>query len=164
MTGELANYRDYLGEYRAALARKCDDLSPAELARRSVPPSNLSLLGLLRHMARVEHFWFQMALQGRPGPRLHHDDGDAGFAGITEAAADQDDVDEALAGWQEQMSLADEWLDRQTDADLASEVTFRDGTETASVRDILVHMIEEYARHCGHADLLRECIDGRTGE
>lgn len=164
MTGELANYRDYLGEYRATLGRKCDDLSPAELARRAVPPSNLSLLGLLRHMARVEHFWFQMALQGRPGPRLHDDDGDAGFAGITETAASQGDVDAALASWQEQVSLADEWLDGQTDADLAIEVTFRDGTETASVRDILVHMIEEYARHCGHADLLRECIDGRTGE
>lgn len=164
MTGELANYRDYLGEYRAALGRKCDDLSPAELARRSVPPSTLSLLGLLRHMARVEHFWFQMVLQGRPGPRLHHDDGDAGFAGITEAAATQRDVDAALVAWREQIALADEWLESQSDDDMATEVTFRDGTETASARDILVHMVEEYARHCGHADLLRECIDGRTGE
>lgn len=162
--GELANYRDYLGEYRKMFSRKLDALAPGELARRSVPPSNLSLLGLLRHLARVEHFWFQMALQGAPGPRLHDDDGDAGFAAITERDATQADVDEAFVAWREQVALADEWADRQTDADLATVVTFRDGTETASARDILVHMIEEYARHTGHADLLRECIDGRTGE
>ncbi|MFW6867591.1 DinB family protein [Nocardioides sp. CPCC 206347] len=162
--GELANYRDYLGEYRKMFSRKLEDLAPGELARRSVPPSNLSLLGLLRHLARVEHFWFQMALQGAPGPRLHDDDGDAGFAAITERDATQADVDEAFVAWREQVALADEWADRQTDADLATVVTFRDGTETASARDILVHMIEEYARHTGHADLLRECIDGRTGE
>ncbi|WP_418059767.1 DUF429 domain-containing protein [Pimelobacter simplex] len=158
---ELANYRDYLGEYRKTLARKCAGLAPADLARRSVPPSRLSLLGMVRHMARVEHFWFQMALQGRPGPRLHDDDGDAGFAQVE---ATQAAVDEADAAWREQVALADAWLDLQTDATLGEVVTFRDGTETASVRDILVHMIEEYARHCGHADLLRECIDGTTGE
>ena len=60
--------------------------------------------------------------------------------------------------------LADRWLDAVTDEGMAQVVTFRGGTETSSVRDILVHMVEEYARHCGHADLLRECIDGSTGE
>lgn len=159
--GELANYREYLDHYRQTLLRKCEGLTPEQLATRSVPPSRLSLLGMLRHMARVEHFWFQRALVEARGPRLHEDDGDAGFAAVvpTEAA-----VAEARAAWQEQVDIADAWLDQQSDKTMAREVTFRGGTETASARDILVHMIEEYARHCGHADLLRECIDGVTGE
>lgn len=160
MTGELANYRDYLTHYRSTLERKCADLSPEQLATRSVPPSSMSLLGLVRHLARVEHFWFQRALVEVEGERLY-DDGDAGFADVepTEEA-----VTLAWASWREQVTLADSWLDRLTDEGLGQVVTFRQGTETSSVRDILVHMIEEYARHCGHADLLRECIDGSTGE
>ena len=160
MTGELANYRDYLTHYRETLARKCADLSPEQMATRSVPPSSLSLLGMVRHLARVEHFWFQRALVEVEGERMYDDD-DAGFAVVepTEAA-----VAEAWAAWRAQVALADAWLADVGDADLGREVTFRQGTETASVRDILVHMIEEYARHCGHADLLRECLDGVTGE
>lgn len=160
MTGELANYRDYLSQYRATFVRKCAGLSPAQLATRSVPPSSLSLLGMVRHLARVEHFWFQCALVEVEQERIY-DDGDAGFARVepTDAA-----VAEAWAAWHDQVARADAWLDAATDDDLARVVTFRQGTETASVRDILVHMIEEYARHCGHADLLRECIDGVTGE
>lgn len=162
-SGELATYRDYLGNYRLTLELKCRELSPEQLAARSVPPSTMSLLGLVRHMARVEHFWFQMALQGDPGPRIYgaDEDGDAGFA---RAEATPECVEEGFARWRQQMSAADDWLDRQSDEDMATIVTYRDGTETASARDILVHMIEEYARHCGHADLLRECLDGRTGQ
>ncbi|WGX95182.1 DinB family protein [Nocardioides sp. L-11A] len=160
MTGELANYRDYLSQYRATLERKCAGLTPAQLATRSVPPSWLSLLGLVRHLARVEHFWFQRALVEVEGERIY-DDGDAGFA-IVEPT--EDAVAEAWAAWREQVALADAWLDGLGDEDLGRTVTFRQGTETSSVRDILVHMIEEYARHCGHADLLRECLDGVTGE
>ncbi|WP_408898774.1 DinB family protein [Nocardioides sp. R1-1] len=160
MTGELANYRDYLDQYRATLERKCAGLAPEQLATRSVPPSAMSLLGMVRHLARVEHFWFQRALVEVEGERIY-DDGDAGFAQVepTEAA-----VAEAWTAWREQVALANAWLDRLTDEGLAQVVTFRGGTETASVRDILVHMIEEYARHCGHVDLLRECLDGATGE
>ncbi|WP_051486195.1 DinB family protein [Nocardioides sp. J54] len=160
MTGELANYREYLTQYRETLERKCAGLSPAQLATRSVPPSALSLLGMVRHMARVEHFWFQRALVEVDGERIH-DDGDAGFADVepTEEA-----VAAAWASWREQVAVADAWLDQQTDADMGRVVTYRNGTESGPVRDILVHMVEEYARHCGHADLLRECIDGTTGE
>lgn len=160
MTGELANYRDYLDQYRATLERKCADLSPEQLATRAVPPSALSLLGMVRHLARVEHFWFQRALAEVDAPRIY-DDGDAGFAEVepTEAA-----VAEAWAAWREQVAIADAWLDAATDDGLGRVVTFRGGTDSASVRDILVHLIEEYARHCGHADLLRECLDGTTGE
>lgn len=160
MTGELANYRDYLTHYRETLERKCAGLSPEQMATRSVPPSAMSLLGLVRHMARVEHFWFQRALVEVEGERLY-DDGDAGFA---EVEPTDEAVASAWASWREQVALADAWLDRQGDDGLGQVVTFRQGTETSSVRDILVHIIEEYARHCGHADLLRECIDGTTGE
>lgn len=159
--GELATIREYLSNYRLTLSMKCEDLSPEQLATRSVPPSTLSLLGLIRHMARVEHGWFQRSLQGhRDQPRLFWspDDDDLDFNG---AVADQAVVDEAFAAWKAQIAAADEWL--HGDIDLDAVVLTPSGDEEISVRDILIHMIEEYARHCGHADLLRECIDGRTG-
>ncbi|OZB88092.1 MAG: hypothetical protein B7X41_09975, partial [Microbacterium sp. 14-71-5] len=71
-------------------------------------------------------------------------------------------VDEAFTTWRHQVAQADEWLDGLDDDNLGDTVPHRDGT--VSVRDVLVHLIEEYARHAGHADLLRECIDGRTGQ
>lgn len=160
VSGELANYRDYLTHYRDTLVRKCEGLTPEQMATRSVPPSRLSLLGMVRHLARVEHFWFQRALVEVEGPRIH-DDGDAGFADVTPT---QQAVDAAWSSWRDQVAIADTWIAARDDEDLARLVTFRAGTETCSVRDILVHMIEEYARHCGHADLLRECLDGTTGE
>ncbi|GAA3648223.1 hypothetical protein GCM10022237_04810 [Nocardioides ginsengisoli] len=161
---ELTNYRDYLTQYRRTLARKCAGLGPADLARRSVPPSTLSLLGLVRHMAYVEQAWFQRALQANldePRPFTDPDDRDFDF---NQAVGTQECVDEAFAEWERQIARADAWLDAQTDATMAAEVVYNSDGETAPVRDIVVHMIEEYARHCGHADLLRECIDGTTGE
>lgn len=97
--GELATIREYLSNYRLTLGMKCEDLSPEQLATRSVPPSTLSLLGLIRHMARVEHNWFQRSLKGhRDLPRLFWspDDYDLDFNG---AVADQAVVDEAFAAW-----------------------------------------------------------------
>jgi uncharacterized damage-inducible protein DinB len=159
--GELATIRDYLSRYRLTLGMKCEDLSPEQLATRSVPPSTLSLLGLVRHMARVEHNWFQRSLQGHHEvPRLFWspDDEDLDFNG---AVADPAIVAEAFGSWKSQIAAADEWLDGQVE--LGATVRTPRGEQT-SVRDVLVHMIEEYARHCGHADLLRERIDGRTGQ
>ena len=159
--GELATIREYLSNYRLTLRMKCESLSPEQLATRSVPPSTLSLLGLVRHMARVEHNWFQRSLQGhREVPRLFWapDDDDLDFNG---AVADLAVVEEAFAAWEAQIAAADEWLDGKIDP--AAMVLTPRGEQT-SVRDILIHMIEEYARHCGHADLLRERIDGRTGQ
>jgi hypothetical protein len=112
-------------------------------------------------MARVEHNWFQRALQGhRDIPRLFWspDDHDLDFNGAIAVPAV---VEEAFAAWKADIEAADRWLDELTDLDAM--VVLPQG-EQASVRDILIHMIEEYARHCGHADLLRECIDGRTGQ
>jgi uncharacterized damage-inducible protein DinB len=160
--GELATLRQYLSHYRLTLGMKCDDLTPQQLATRSVPPSTMSLLGLIRHMARVEHNWFQRSLQGQQQlDRLfwapdHHD---LDFDG---AVGDPAVVAEAFDTWRAQIAAADAWLDGPVDLD-AMVVTAR-GDEETSVRDVLVHMVEEYARHCGHADLLRECIDGRTGQ
>ncbi|WP_205650505.1 DinB family protein [Actinoplanes solisilvae] len=160
--GELANIRGYLTNYRLTLGLKCEGLNPEQLARRSVPPSTMSLLGLVRHMAAVEHHWFQRTLQG------HHDvqhpfwstgDSDFDFNG---AVAEDAVVTEAFEAWREQIALADKWLDALA-TDLGAIVRTPRGQEV-SVRDVLVHMVEEYARHCGHADLLRECVDGRTGQ
>jgi uncharacterized damage-inducible protein DinB len=162
--GELATYRDYLRNYRLTLELKCQDLSPAQLATCSVPPSNLSLLGLVRHMAYVEHSWFQRALQANldePRPFTGSQDHDLEFSG---AVGTQECVDEAFTAWHHEIGRAEAWLDTQTEADMARVVVYNSDGETTSVRDILVHMVEEYARHCGHADLLRECLDGRTGQ
>jgi len=160
--GEMATYREYLANYRLTIALKCEGLDADQLARRSVPPSSMSLLGLVRHLAQVENHWFQRVLQGRTeGPRLYkrEDDRDWDFTG---AVADQEVVDDAFSTWRSEIAQADEWFAALDDADLGREVPVHD--ETVSVRDVLVHVIEEYARHAGHADLLRECIDGRTGQ
>ena len=162
--GELATYRDYLRNYRLTLELKCEDLSPEQLATRSVPPSTMSLLGLVRHMAYVEHTWFQRALQGNfgePRPFTDPDDPDVEFTG---AVGTQECVDEAFDAWKRQIARAEDWLHAQSEESMGSELVYNSRGETTTVRDILVHLIEEYARHCGHADLLRESIDGRTGQ
>jgi uncharacterized damage-inducible protein DinB len=160
--GEKATYREYLGNYRLTLEMKCAGLDADQLARRSVPPSTLSLLGLIRHLAQVENQWFQRVLQGRTeAPRLYKRDQerDWDFEG---AVPDVAVVEDAFATWKAEIAKADEWLDALDEGDLGREVLLHDGT--VFVRDVLVHLIEEYSRHAGHADLLRECIDGRTGQ
>jgi len=160
--GEKATYEEYLANYRLTLEMKCADLDPEQLAARSVPPSTMSLLGLVRHVAQVENHWFQRVLQGRTdGPRLYgrEDDRDFDFTG---AVADPAVVADAFATWKREIAAAEAWLAATDESDLGRQVPF--GDETVAVRDVLVHLIEEYARHAGHADLLRECIDGRTGQ
>jgi uncharacterized damage-inducible protein DinB len=160
--GEKATLQEYLSNYRLTMDMKCGGLDAEQLARRSVPPSTLSLLGLIRHLAQVENHWFQRVLQGKTDrPRLFRldDDKDADFNG---AVADAAIVEEAFAVWKAEIAAAAEWLDELDEGDLGQQVSHHDGT--VSVRDVLVHVIEEYARHAGHADLLRECIDGRTGQ
>ena len=161
--GEKATLREYLCNYRLTLDMKCGGLDAEQLARRSVPPSALSMLGLIRHLAQMENHWFQRVLQGKTDrPRLfkRDDDKDADFNG---AVGDPAVVEEAFAAWKVEIAAADEWLDALDEDDLGRDVPF-DDDDTVSVRDVLVHVVEEYARHTGHADLLRECIDGRTGQ
>lgn len=160
--GEKATLLEYLGNYRLIVEMKGGGLDAEQLARRSVPPSTLSLLGLVRHLAQVENHWFQRVLQGKAdGPRLfkREDDTDWDFNG---AVADPDVVAEAFTAWKAEITAANEWLHALDESELGREVPFDDGS--VSIRDVLVHVIEEYARHAGHADLLRECIDGRTGQ
>jgi uncharacterized damage-inducible protein DinB len=160
--GEKATYGEYLANYRLTIQLKCEDLDAEQLARRSVPPSTMSLLGLVRHLAQVENHWFQRVLQGRTdGPRLYKspENPDRDFDG---AIADETVVEDAFATWRAEITAAESWFDALDESDLGREVEHHG--ESVSIRDVLVHVIEEYARHAGHADLLRECIDGRTGQ
>jgi uncharacterized damage-inducible protein DinB len=149
--GELATLQDYLANYRLTLLMKCEGLTPEQLARRSVPPSTMSLLGLLRHLAEVERDWRGWIRPGGPPPKLY----DADFDG---AVAEQAVVDAAYADLAREQAATDAVLAEHRD------LSVRLGKDAIAVRELLVHRIEEYARHCGHADLLRECIDGRVGQ
>lgn len=152
--GELATLLDFLDGYRKTLLMKCEGLDPEQLARRSVPPSTMSLLGLLRHLAEVERDWRTWINPGEPLPKLYGKR-DADF---DEAVADQAMVDAAYADLAREQAATDAALAEHPDL---SERLPKDDT---AVRELMVHRIEEYARHCGHADLLRECVDGRVGQ
>src|SRR5579863_4429843 len=160
LEGERATLLDYLRAYRLTIELKCADLDAAQLARRSVPPSTMSLLGLVRHMADVERHWFRRVMAQADAPPWYwsEDVPDADWLG---AVADPEVVDGAWRAWREEVAFAEKFV--ADSSDLGVKVTMRDGTSVA-LRDVLVHMIEEYARHCGHADLLRERIDGRVGQ
>lgn len=160
--GEKATYVEYLRNYRLTLELKCDGLTPEQLATRSVPPSTLSLLGLIRHLAAVEHSWFQRVAQETGEDRLYRtaEDRDRDFNG---AEGTQACVDDAFATWHREIGKAEDWFAGVPESDLGRVLRMPGDEGTVSVRDLIVHMIEEYARHCGHADLLRECLDGRIG-
>jgi uncharacterized damage-inducible protein DinB len=160
LEGERATLLDYLRAYRLALELKCADLDAAQLARRSVPPSTMSLLGLVRHMADVERNWFRRVMAGADAPPLYWS-GDVLDADWLGAVADQAVVDDAWRAWREEVAFAQKFA--ADSPDLGIKGTMNDGS-TVALREVLVHMIEEYARHCGHADLLRERIDGRVGQ
>jgi len=144
----------FLAWHRALLQHKCAGLTGEQLAQRSVPPSNLSLLGLVRHMAKVERRWFRELIAGQQLEPMY-DPGlgkDADFEDLDPARA-QVDYERLL----EECRLAEEVL-----AATSYEHTVESRMGTMSVRAVVVHMIEEYAQHSGHADLLRECVDGAT--
>jgi uncharacterized damage-inducible protein DinB len=151
---ELATLWNCLKDYRSTLLLKCQGLDAEQLARRSVPPSTMSLLGLLRHLAEVERDWRGWISAGEPPARLYGPS-DADF---DQAVADQAMVDAAYADLAREQGATDAALAEHPDLGI------RLGKDGIAVRELLVHRIEEYARHCGHADLLRECIDGRVGQ
>jgi hypothetical protein len=152
--GELATLQDFLTGYRLTLRMKCEGLDPGQLARRSVPPSTMSLLGLVRHLAEVERDWRNWLLPKDPAPKLYGAR-DADFDG---AVANQALVDGAFADLAREQAATDAVLAEYPDLGM------RVGRDGIAVRELWVHRIEEYARHCGHADLLRERIDGRVGQ
>ncbi|WP_243882224.1 DinB family protein [Cellulomonas dongxiuzhuiae] len=154
--GERATLVRYLRDRRLTLELKCQDLTPEQLALRSVPPSDLSLLGLVRHLAEVEQYWFRVVMLDERPER--HYRGSAAVA-FHEAVGDDEHVDDAWRRWRDEVAYAE--LVVLTTPDLG---TRGRGPEQPELREVLVHMIEEYARHLGHADLLRERIDGRIGQ
>jgi uncharacterized damage-inducible protein DinB len=147
----------WLEYHRATLLMKCAGLLAEQLATRSVPPSTLSLLGLVRHMTEVERSWFRRRLERENVPPLYYDDAnpDGDFDDVDPARADDD-----LAAFQAELDAARAAAARHGLDDVGLS---REGEEV-DLRWIYLHMIEEYARHNGHADLLRERIDGATGD
>jgi uncharacterized damage-inducible protein DinB len=157
--GEKETLVEYLRFQRLTLEAKCSGLDAEQLARRSVEPSTMSLLGLVRHLAEVERGWFQQILAGLDVPRIYRtaDDPDADFNG---AVADDAVVAEAWDTLHAEQAFGDRFIAAADDLGAVTE--YHHGR--ISLREVLVHLIEEYARHNGHADLLRERIDGRLGE
>ena len=147
----------WLEHHRGILIWKCEDLTAEQLRRRAVPPSSLSLLGLVRHMAEVERGWFRRRVNGEDVPFL--------FSSEADPDGEFDNVDDADAERDFAVYLAEVEAARKAAAGHDfDEVFYHTRRKTdMSVRWVYVHMIEEYARHNGHADLLRERIDGTTG-
>jgi uncharacterized damage-inducible protein DinB len=147
----------WLGWHRQTLLSKCAGLTGEQLATTAVEPSTLSLLGLVRHLAEVERSWFRIRAGGQPlEPIFFTDDRpDDDFDAGTPGSAESD-----LATYRREVDLADEAA-----AKLPLDHTFATSTRPEiSLRWVYLHMIEEYARHNGHADLLRQRIDGTTGD
>jgi uncharacterized damage-inducible protein DinB len=155
--GEREMLRAFLDYHRATLAMKCEGLSDAELRSQSMPPSQLSLLGLVRHMAEVERTWFRRVINGEDIPLVWSDAGDFQVAydaraatrsaafGAWEAEVEHSRRIEAAAGSLDVLGYQARW------------------GEDVSLRLVLIHVLLEYARHNGHADFLREGLDGVVG-
>jgi len=155
---ERETLRAFLDYHRATLAMKCDGLSDEQLRERSSPPSTLSLLGLVRHMAEVERTWFRRVMNAEQvGMVWSEEENDFQRAydatGSTRA--------EAFNAWAAEVEIS-----RRVEREAASlDVTAHQARwgEDVSLRLVMVHMIQEYARHNGHADFLREAVDGTVG-
>lgn len=158
-SGERDTLAGFLRDQRLTLEMKCAGLDAAALARRASEPSTLSLLGLVRHLADVELHWFRRVMAGQDVERAYRTaaDRDADFNG---AVPDAEVVAEAWARWRGEVAFAEEFVAGAPDLGVVA----LGGDEPVELRVVLVHMIEEYARHNGHADFLRERIDGRVGQ
>jgi len=166
-SGEVATLLGFLDFQRATLEWKCRGLSDEQL-RMARPPSPITLGGLLKHLAQVEDYWFTEVAGGQPTPEPW---------ASAEAKADPDwewhsaagdSGDELRALWAERVgrsrAVVQARLDQGEDAALSQAHAAWGGRARVSLRWVLVHMVEEYSRHNGHADLIRESIDGQTGE
>jgi uncharacterized damage-inducible protein DinB len=155
---EIITLTQFLDYHRATLRWKCSGLGDDDLKRRSVPPSTLSLLGLVRHLTEVERNWFGRMLDGQLDAPIYYSDvdPDGDFDRLDSAP-----VEQVWATYEATVEESQRVLATFGDpADLARGTTGR----PRNLRWVLVHLIEEYARHNGHADLLREAIDGSVGE
>ncbi|MCF0076511.1 DinB family protein [Streptomyces lomondensis] len=156
---------DYLRAYRLTLEMKCAGLDAEQMARRSAPPSTMSLLGLVRHLTEEERH-FRRVMAGDDAPNLYRtdEDRDGAFNG---ALPDPAIVEDAWRQWRTEAELTDRYLAGVTDLGTLNAGHSDLGPEPGGqlqLRDVLLAQIAEYARHCGHADLLRERIDGRVGQ
>lgn len=150
--------RAYLEFHRATLAVKCEGLDDEALRRLSVTPSTLSLLALVRHMAEVERHWFRRVIGGEDVPMVWSEDA-FDFQAAYDAA--KSTRAEAFPAWQAEVEHA-----RRIEAEAGSLDVLghnsRSGQDV-SLRRVMLHVLQEYARHNGHADLLREAVDGTVG-
>jgi uncharacterized damage-inducible protein DinB len=159
--GEREMLAAWLDFHREVLLWKCEGLTDDQLRERSVPPSTLSLIGLVRHMAEVERGWFQEVFLGQDVPELYDrtTDPDSDFNQV-----DQADPGEAFRAFEQECAVARQVLAQAASLDELSKKPSERTGQPWSMRWIMTHMIEEYARHNGHADLLRERIDGAAGD
>ena len=151
---------------RLTLEMKCVGLDAEAMARRSVEPSTMSLLGLVRHLAEMERASFRQLMAGQDVPRLFCSptDPDGDFDG---AVPDPQVVSDAWAAWRAEVDFASRFVADAPSLDITGDDPANQhgsGGGQMSLRELLVGMITEYARHLGHADLLRERIDGRLGQ
>jgi hypothetical protein len=155
--GERETLTAFLEWHRGTFELKCSGVPVASLSERLVPPSGLSLHGMVRHLAGAERWWFRQQFAGEDVPMLHYTD--------DEPAQDFESLDgdpaEAFALWREECAESRRVVDAAASLDETG--IQRSSGRPISLRRILVHMIAEYARHNGHADLLRERIDGAVG-
>ncbi|MER8072154.1 DinB family protein [Streptomyces sp. NPDC094034] len=151
----------WLDFHRATLALKCSGLRDEQVRLASAAPSAMTLLGLVQHMAEVERNWFQRVFAGQDVPLVFEECEDFGFTLRPDRG-----LDEAMAAWQAEIAQGRELIAAASLDDsgqLSEQAADQVGDDKVSLRWILVHLIEEYARHNGHADLIRERIDGVAG-
>lgn len=170
-TDEITTLVEFVDYFRDTLELKTSGLTDEQARAASVPPSDLNLMGLVRHMSEVERQWFQCVLAGAD----HSTDPDAAPIYYGDAhpdgdpdgdmhPADDDSLADAIATWREEIRRSNASMQGLTPDHLAVGEMGGSTGGRPNLRWILVHLIEEYARHCGHADLLRQTIDGTTGD
>jgi len=165
MNAELEMLDEFLDHYRSVLIAKATGISDVQARSHAVEPSNLSILGLLRHMAEVERQWFRRILKNESElPDFYVlDDVAIGTADGDFEFPDTATLSEGIEVLQRAIAESRLAIDGLLPDDVSLATRPKTGAPV-SLRWILIHMIEEYARHCGHADFLRERIDGRKGD
>jgi hypothetical protein len=163
---EKATLVEALRGLRLTLEMKCAGLDAEQMARRAVEPSTLSLLGLVRHLAEIERGAFRELMAGQDAPHLYTSDTDrdGDFDG---AVPDPEVVAQAWAAWRAEVDFAERFVAEASSLDITANDARNEhgsGGGGISLRELLVGHIQEYARHMGHVDLLRERIDGRLGQ
>lgn len=153
VAGEAGALTAYLEYYRATIEMKCRGVTGEQARVRSMPPSTMSLHGLVRHLAGAERWWFQQNVERRDVPMLFVGDDDFEPPPDADFATD-------LTTWRTECAVSREIVAAHDLDDTARPL---DSSNEVDLRWVLLWMITEYARHCGHADLIREGIDGRTG-